>query len=291
MEKRRTPTHSADAEADATDQRCASASAGIDGQSVGVRENADLRPLPNSRRTIWIIGVNHLLAEALTSLLESRRACCVSGYRSLSDAEKKNPGGVPDVLITMDNGDICRSGALSEMKAHTPDVHVIAICSGSHAARCDPLVKTGDINCLLTPDIGAGQLIAVIDLVCDGLNFVAVDHYREKIWDMGTTPSLDGVTEEEKLVMGCLAIGQSNKEIANSIGETENSVKLMLRHIMRKTKAQNRTQAGVMGANLGMDRLVRRKLEGYGPKKKLEKVAGEKKPRRAKVATPPNSLS
>lgn len=57
-------------------------------------------------------------------------------------------------------------------------------------------------------------------------------------------------TPREIEVLGVLQRGRSNKLIANDLNLSENTVKIYIRHIMRKLKASNRTQAAIMGQRL-----------------------------------------
>ncbi|MGE7417902.1 response regulator transcription factor [Methylobacterium tarhaniae] len=63
-------------------------------------------------------------------------------------------------------------------------------------------------------------------------------------------------TPREIQVLGVLQRGRSNKRIANDLNLSENTVKIYVRHIMRKLKASNRTQAAIMGQRLLPDLAV-----------------------------------
>lgn len=63
-------------------------------------------------------------------------------------------------------------------------------------------------------------------------------------------------TPREMQVLGVLQRGRSNKVIANDLNLSENTVKIYVRHIMRKLKASNRTQAAIMGQRLLPDLAV-----------------------------------
>jgi DNA-binding NarL/FixJ family response regulator len=53
------------------------------------------------------------------------------------------------------------------------------------------------------------------------------------------------LTDREKQVLGLLGVGTANKLIARQLGLTESTVKVHVRHIMRKLGATNRTQAAL----------------------------------------------
>ena len=62
------------------------------------------------------------------------------------------------------------------------------------------------------------------------------------------TPQL---SPREKVILRCLAEGDSNKSIARKINVTEATVKVHVKAILRKIRVQNRTQAAIWGMNNG----------------------------------------
>lgn len=57
------------------------------------------------------------------------------------------------------------------------------------------------------------------------------------------------LTERQKAVLECLLKGDPNKVIARRLGMSETTVKVHVRHIMRKLGASNRTHAAVLVCN------------------------------------------
>jgi DNA-binding NarL/FixJ family response regulator len=74
----------------------------------------------------------------------------------------------------------------------------------------------------------------------DRIDLGAVQAVIPKL-DVEATPS--GFTPREAQVLAALRRGQSNKVIASDLNLSENTVKVHVRHIMRKLHATNRTQA------------------------------------------------
>lgn len=61
-----------------------------------------------------------------------------------------------------------------------------------------------------------------------------------------------GMTKRELEILQLLAAGLSNREIAEQIFVTENTVKTHLSHVFQKLGARRRTQAVQMGKELGL---------------------------------------
>src|SRR5262245_43431984 len=55
----------------------------------------------------------------------------------------------------------------------------------------------------------------------------------------------DGFTQRQKAVLECLSRGESNKAIARRLGIREGTIKVHVRHIMRKLGVDNRTQVAI----------------------------------------------
>lgn len=63
----------------------------------------------------------------------------------------------------------------------------------------------------------------------------------------------NALTERQKAVLKRLGKGESNKAIARQLGIREGTVKVHVRHILRKLGASNRTQIAIACANNGLE--------------------------------------
>lgn len=80
----------------------------------------------------------------------------------------------------------------------------------------------------------------------------AVGHFSDPshsalAYELDDLPSV--LTERQKAVLECLLKGDPNKVIARRLGMSETTVKVHVRHIMRKLGASNRTHAAVLVCN------------------------------------------
>jgi DNA-binding NarL/FixJ family response regulator len=60
------------------------------------------------------------------------------------------------------------------------------------------------------------------------------------------------LTEREKEVLGLLAAGKTNKDIAGALGIAENTVKNHLKNILEKLHLENRVQAATFALREGL---------------------------------------
>ena len=70
------------------------------------------------------------------------------------------------------------------------------------------------------------------------------------------------LSERERQILGCLAQGASNREIAKLLNMSESTVKAHLQRIMRRFDFSSRVQAAVYAAERHMDRYL---LDGVSP--------------------------
>ena len=76
--------------------------------------------------------------------------------------------------------------------------------------------------------------------------------------------NVKSLTEREKQILGCLAQGASNREMAQLLNMSESTVKAHLQRIMRRFDFSSRVQAAVFAAERHMDRYL---LESLNQKK------------------------
>lgn len=68
--------------------------------------------------------------------------------------------------------------------------------------------------------------------------------------------NVKSLTEREKQILGCLAQGASNREMAKLLNMSESTVKAHLQRIMRRFDFSSRVQAAVFSAERHMDRYL-----------------------------------
>lgn len=120
----------------------------------------------------------------------------------------------------------------------------------------------------VTPRFPMSVLVEAIRLVCAGGTFVpatclaalgergraplpSCDPEGEAatapaVRGLGAASGLAGLTPREMDVLACLRQGKSNKIIAHELAMSESTVKVHVRHIMRKIGATNRTQVAYL---------------------------------------------
>lgn len=87
-------------------------------------------------------------------------------------------------------------------------------------------------------------------VISDHLTQLLAKALREDDKLKGQDPA-SSLTAREQEILQCLAQGQSNKQIANVLSISEGTVKVHVKHLLKKLKLHSRTEAAVWALNKG----------------------------------------
>jgi DNA-binding NarL/FixJ family response regulator len=89
-------------------------------------------------------------------------------------------------------------------------------------------------------------VVEVVRLVQAGGTYVPVNFALQEKRSGEGSKANDLLTERQLMVVGALCQGMANKQIAYKLSMSEHTVKVHLRHIMRKLNARNRTEVAIL---------------------------------------------
>jgi two-component system, NarL family, response regulator len=158
----------------------------------------------------------------------------------------------PDVVL-MDLSMPVMGGAKATevITSEFPDARIIALTTYEGDADIHRALQAGARGYLLK-DALRNQIADAIRSVHRG-GRVVPPTVAQKLAEF--TPRIE-LTERELEVLSLMAKGQSNKEIADSIGRTEATVKVHVLHILSKLGVDDRTAAVTVGLKRGMIHLT-----------------------------------
>ena len=163
--------------------------------------------------------------------------------------------------------------AIQQFRAHQPDVTLmdlqmpemngldamIAIRSEFPEARIIVLTTyTGDVQAKRAIQAGARAYLLKNSLHTELLNTIRAVHAGRKnlspevSFELAEHSAEDALSPLEVRVLGLIAQGNSNKEIAARLSVTEDSVKGHVRNILSKLGANDRTHAAMIGVKRGI---------------------------------------
>jgi DNA-binding NarL/FixJ family response regulator len=162
----------------------------------------------------------------------------------------------PDVvLLDVRMPEIDGMSCLSKLKAELPQIPVViftAYENPTYVARAVALGAAG----YLVKNATQAELIAAVQQVASGESLWSREELRSVSGTLANScllPALDmPLTKREGEVLKQLALGLSNKEIAQALAISYETVKEHVQHVLRKLGVSDRTQAAVWAVRNGL---------------------------------------
>lgn len=180
----------------------------------------------------------------------------------------------PDlVLLDLDMPVMSGTEALAQMLAANRELPVVMLTVSEDAEDLKEafvlgargyLVKNIDAEYLVNSvrQVVAGESVMSPEMTSKFVNGIRAKHLS--LMPEVRPETVKSLTERERQILGCLAQGASNREMANLLNMTESTVKAHLQRIMRRFDFSSRVQAAVFAAERHMDRYL---LESLNQKK------------------------
>src|SRR5947199_9879620 len=141
--------------------------------------------------------------------------------------------------------------ATAAIRRELPEIEVLALTSVLEDASVVGAVRAGAIGYLLK-DTQAEALCQAIKAAASGQVQLTPKAAARLMQTISTPESPEALTERETDVLRLLAQGQSNKQIARSLSNTEQTIKSHVSRILGKLGGQSRTQATLYAIRVGL---------------------------------------
>ena len=157
----------------------------------------------------------------------------------------------PDVaLLDLQMPGLDGIDATREIRAACPQTQVAILTSFTEPSRIRAVLDAGAIGYLLK-DAEPEELIAGIRLVAAGASPLAAEAARALAQGRSGLPAAGSLTPRERTVLGLVAKGCSNKEIARRLEISEKTVKAHMTHVFREIGVYDRVQAALWARDHG----------------------------------------
>lgn len=172
----------------------------------------------------------------------------------------------PDlVLLDLDMPVMNGTEALAQMLAINRELPVVMLTVSEDAEDLKEafvlgargyLVKNIDAEYLVNSvrQVVAGESVMSPEMTSKFVNGIRAKHLS--LMPEVRPETVKSLTERERQILGCLAQGASNREMANLLNMSESTVKAHLQRIMRRFDFSSRVQAAVFAAERHMDRAI-----------------------------------
>jgi DNA-binding NarL/FixJ family response regulator len=150
------------------------------------------------------------------------------------------------IVFFVDGSDASSITDLQFLESTATDIPVVIVSDIDDVNYVVRALKGGARGYIPT-SLSFNVAVEAVRLVEAGGTFVpvsslALDHRQ----GLPTAKTGDLLTERQMMVVEALCQGMANKQIAYELGMSEHTVKVHLRHIMRKLRARNRTEVAVL---------------------------------------------
>lgn len=207
-----------------------------------------------SRVRIVLVDDHRVVTRSLQAYLESFEDLQVVGMASSGEellahlAEWKPDIVLEDLLMP---GGIDGIETIRRTMAAMPRVKVIALTASTDEARMMGALRAGAVG-YVRKDAEPEVLLAAVRAVARGKTYIDPSVSRQALHVTGGGEEL---TAREIEVLRLMAVGRSNKEIADALAIGDETVKTHVGNVLGKLEAQNRAQATVQALKRGLVRL------------------------------------
>lgn len=209
---------------------------------------------------ILLVDDHVLFRKGIASLIASRRDMKVVGEANDGFEAVERVGQVqPDVILMDIDMPNCNGlEAVKRIKQDTPEAQIIMLTVSDDDDNLFQAIKNGARGYLLK-DLEPHRLFEMLEGVRQGEAPISgvmaakiLRELRQPDEDAAQSAEVDTLTSREIEVLEQVVQGATNKEIAEVLVITENTVKIHLRNILEKLHVQNRVQAAVYAVREGL---------------------------------------
>jgi len=216
---------------------------------VGVADApAPVRIVVVDDHTLFRRGITALLAKVPDFAVVGEAADGFEGIKAVA-AHK------PDVvLLDLNMPGISGIEAMKAILAESPGTHVVMLTVSEDAEDLMAALRSGALGYLLK-NIDSDFLVDSIRRAANGDSVMSPEMSTKLLREIRTGAPASvhpALSPREREILGFLARGASNKEIARELDIAESTVKIHVQHILRKLELSSRVQAAVWAIEHGI---------------------------------------
>ncbi|MBV8818930.1 MAG: response regulator transcription factor [Acidobacteriaceae bacterium] len=158
----------------------------------------------------------------------------------------------PNIEIVTDEPDVVIADAdRRELLDLPPHTALVVLSNDTPAALTAEALRSG-VRGVVPRDATPNQVIAAIEAAAAGLVVLPLEDVETVLAAPRPAPTSEALSPRETEVLGMMAEGLSNKEIAYRLGISEHTVKFHATSILTKLNAGSRTEAVMLGLRQGL---------------------------------------
>lgn len=198
---------------------------------------------------ILVVDDHPMLREGLASVLEAQPDMVLVGEASTGrEAIESFRKLRPDVtLMDLQMPDLNGIDAINAIRGEFPDARIVVLTTYKGDVQALRALKAGAAGYLLKSMLRK-ELLETIRVVHSGRRRVP----PEIAMEIAEHAADDALTDREIAVLKRVAVGSANKQIAVTLGISEETVKAHMKSILAKLTANDRTHAVTIALNRGI---------------------------------------
>jgi len=198
---------------------------------------------------VLVVDDHHVLRDGITATLANQTDMVLVGEASDGAAAVEQFRNLrPDVtLMDLQMPGMNGVEAITAIRAEFPTARIIVLTTYAGDAHAIRALRAGATGYLLKSSLRT-ELLAAIRDVHRGLRRVDREVAEEIAFHVGEEP----LTEREVAVLRLVAEGKANKQIAEALSLSEETIKGHLKSIFAKLEVADRTHAVTMAARRGI---------------------------------------
>lgn len=202
---------------------------------------------------ILVVDDHALVREGLRQVLkglEENLEVLQAGTCGQAFAVAQTHGDLDLVLLDYHLPDMNGLEALTIFGERHPELPIVLL-SGSASIHIMRQVLQAGAAGFVTKSCVSDELLRAVRSVLNGDIYLPQELNAVSAFDPTTSSSRPVLTQRQELVLRCLLDGLANREIADQLHVSEETVKTHVTAILRHFEVQNRTQAVVAAARIG----------------------------------------
>jgi DNA-binding NarL/FixJ family response regulator len=174
-------------------------------------------------------------------------AQAIAAYDSVQAwIDTKGTSPPPEAIILFRSARVESDEDLRDLATVMMQVPVIVLSDNEETDRISNALRNG-VRGYIPTSLPFNLALQAVRYVVAGGTFVPAQrtqHNNESAHPSNNTPAF---TDRQTMVIAALCRGMANKQIAFHLGMSEHTVKIHIRHIMRRLNVRNRTEVAMLG--------------------------------------------